>query len=105
LEGFGVENVGILSGHGDILQLYEIGILWQFGDFVVIWYIFPHFGILYQDKSGNPGVKAFARIDLKRMLSRKLKRNRNHSKYFNSKLVSSEKRSWRCATAQFFEVD
>jgi hypothetical protein len=24
-------------------------------DFVVIWYIFPHFGILYQGKSGNPG--------------------------------------------------
>jgi hypothetical protein len=23
--------------------------------FVVIWYIFPHFGILYQEKSGNPG--------------------------------------------------
>jgi hypothetical protein len=23
--------------------------------FVVIWYIFPHFGMLYQDKSGNPG--------------------------------------------------
>jgi CRISPR/Cas system CSM-associated protein Csm4 (group 5 of RAMP superfamily) len=22
---------------------------------VVIWYIFPHFGILYQEKSGNPG--------------------------------------------------
>jgi hypothetical protein len=23
--------------------------------FVVIWYIFPRFGILYQEKSGNPG--------------------------------------------------
>jgi hypothetical protein len=22
---------------------------------VVIWYIFPRFGILYQEKSGNPG--------------------------------------------------
>jgi hypothetical protein len=22
--------------------------------FVVIWYIFPRFGILYQEKSGNP---------------------------------------------------
>jgi hypothetical protein len=22
---------------------------------VVIWYIFPHFGILHQEKSGNPG--------------------------------------------------
>jgi hypothetical protein len=23
--------------------------------FMVIWYIFPQFGILYQEKSGNPG--------------------------------------------------
>jgi hypothetical protein len=25
---------------------------------VVIWYIFPHFGMLYQEKSGNPVVRA-----------------------------------------------
>jgi hypothetical protein len=25
-------------------------------NFVVIWYIFPHFGILYQEKSGNPAL-------------------------------------------------
>jgi hypothetical protein len=24
--------------------------------FVVIWYISPRFGILYQEKSGNPGL-------------------------------------------------
>jgi hypothetical protein len=29
-------------------------ILWPFGDVLVIWYIFPRFGILYQEKSGNP---------------------------------------------------
>jgi hypothetical protein len=29
-------------------------ILWQFGYVVAIWYIFPHFGILCQEKSGNP---------------------------------------------------
>jgi hypothetical protein len=36
-------------------------ILWSFGTFcghlvhfVVTWYIFSHFGILYQEKSGNP---------------------------------------------------
>jgi hypothetical protein len=23
--------------------------------FMAIWYIFPHFGMLYQEKSGNPG--------------------------------------------------
>jgi hypothetical protein len=32
--------------------------LWPFGifyrKFVVVWYIFPHFGMLCQDKSGNP---------------------------------------------------
>jgi hypothetical protein len=40
-------------------------ILWPFGIFcgllvyfVVIWYIFHHFGKLYQEKSGNPGVKS-----------------------------------------------
>jgi hypothetical protein len=25
--------------------------------FTVIWYIFPRFGILYQEKSGNPATK------------------------------------------------
>jgi hypothetical protein len=24
-------------------------------NFVVIWYIFPRFGMLYREKSGNPG--------------------------------------------------
>jgi hypothetical protein len=28
--------------------------LWPFGNVVVIWYIFPRFGILCQEKSGNP---------------------------------------------------
>jgi hypothetical protein len=26
--------------------------------FVVIWYIFPRFGMLYQEKSGNPGLSS-----------------------------------------------
>jgi hypothetical protein len=29
-------------------------ILWPFGNVVVIWCIFPHFGILCSEKSGNP---------------------------------------------------
>jgi hypothetical protein len=29
-------------------------IIWPFGNVVVIWYIFPRFGILCQEKSGNP---------------------------------------------------
>jgi hypothetical protein len=39
--------------------------LWTFGKFcghsvyyVVIWYIFPHFVVLYQEKSGNPAMNA-----------------------------------------------
>jgi hypothetical protein len=30
-------------------------ILWPFVNVVEIWYIFPHFGILCQEESGNPG--------------------------------------------------
>jgi hypothetical protein len=30
--------------------------------FVVIWYIFPNFGILYQEKSGNPGCDCSSNI-------------------------------------------
>jgi hypothetical protein len=36
-----MENVGIFYGHLE--------------NFVVIWYIFPSFGILCLEKSGNPG--------------------------------------------------
>jgi hypothetical protein len=32
-------------------------ILGPFGNLVVRWDILPHFGILYQEKSGNPGSK------------------------------------------------
>jgi hypothetical protein len=31
-------------------------ILWPFGNVVVIWYIFPRFGTVRQEKSGNPGL-------------------------------------------------
>jgi hypothetical protein len=30
-------------------------ILWPFGNFLAIWYVFPRFGTLCQEKSGNPG--------------------------------------------------
>jgi hypothetical protein len=40
LEGLAKEDVGLFYGH----LVY----------FVVIWYIFPRFGISYQEKSGNP---------------------------------------------------
>jgi hypothetical protein len=41
----------------DVLNTYITAIwniLWSFGNLVAIWYIFPHFGIVGQDKSGNP---------------------------------------------------
>jgi hypothetical protein len=34
-------------------------ILWSFGDFVGIWNIFPRFGTLWQEKSGNPGLSFY----------------------------------------------
>jgi hypothetical protein len=50
-----MENVVIFF---DLLVYFmAIGnILWSFGIFVVIWYIFPRFGILYLEKSGNPAL-------------------------------------------------
>jgi hypothetical protein len=42
-----MENCVIYSGHLEYFA--TIGyILWAFGNFVVILYIFPHFGILYK---------------------------------------------------------
>jgi hypothetical protein len=37
-------------------------ILWPFGNIVVIWYIFHRFGILCQEKSGNPARTAQSRF-------------------------------------------
>jgi hypothetical protein len=55
LEGLAVEDVGIFYGH---FENYPA--IWYFCvhlvHFVAIWYIFPRFGILYQEKSGNPGL-------------------------------------------------
>jgi hypothetical protein len=49
-----MENIGIFSGQ--LENLTTIGcILWAFGNFVVIWYIFPRFGILYQEKMATLG--------------------------------------------------
>jgi hypothetical protein len=40
-------------------------ILWPFGIFCGIWYIFPRFGMFRQEKSGNPGHKQHAEIVVK----------------------------------------
>jgi hypothetical protein len=49
LERFGKENVGIFYG----ALVYLIGYLVKF---MVFLYSFSHFGILYQEESGNPGL-------------------------------------------------
>jgi hypothetical protein len=60
LGGFGMDNIGVLNGR---LEHFEdfLFIIWPVPIlychqvyFVVIWYIFPVLGILYQEKSGNP---------------------------------------------------
>jgi hypothetical protein len=52
LEGLKMEKVGKFCGHFEYLTVIWY-ILWPLGNFVVIWYIFPRFGILCQEKSGN----------------------------------------------------
>jgi hypothetical protein len=53
LEGLEKKKVGILFGHMKfIMDIWYISLL--FGNLVAIGYIFPHFGTLRQDKSGNP---------------------------------------------------
>jgi hypothetical protein len=37
-------------------------IIWPIGNLVVFWYIFPLFGILYHEKSGNPGYSRERRL-------------------------------------------
>jgi hypothetical protein len=50
-----MENLGVFYDH--LVYFTAIGnILLPFGIFVVIWYIFPRFGILDQEKSGNPAL-------------------------------------------------
>jgi hypothetical protein len=51
-----MENAGIFYGHWKYSTVLWY-ILWPFGNVVVIWYIFPHFGKLCQEKYGNPPLK------------------------------------------------
>jgi hypothetical protein len=47
-------KVGIVYGHLEyITAIWHM--LWSFGNLVAIWYIFHRFGLLWQEKSGNPG--------------------------------------------------
>jgi hypothetical protein len=47
-----MENAGIFNGNLEYFTAVWC-ILWPVGNVVVIWYIFPLFGILCQEKSGN----------------------------------------------------
>jgi hypothetical protein len=53
LEGLRMENAGIFYGHLEYFTIIWY-LLWPLGNVVVIWYIFPRFGILCQDESGSP---------------------------------------------------
>jgi hypothetical protein len=48
-----MENLGIFYDH----LVYFTAIRNILGTFVVIWYIFPRFSILDQEKSNNPALK------------------------------------------------
>jgi uncharacterized membrane protein YuzA (DUF378 family) len=48
-----MEKVGIFFGHSEYITAI-LYILWPFCNLVAIGYIFPHFGMLRQEKSGNP---------------------------------------------------
>jgi hypothetical protein len=45
---------GIFYGHSVFLKLF-VKLFCRLVYFMAIWYIFYQFGVLYQEKSGNPG--------------------------------------------------
>jgi hypothetical protein len=49
-------------------------IIWAFGNYVVIWYIFPRSGTLYPEKSGNPAssLEMLTSIASQQMLERNI---------------------------------
>jgi hypothetical protein len=54
-----MENTGIFYGYLEYFTVIWY-ILWPFVNVAVIWYIFPRFGILCQEKSGNPACDVFS---------------------------------------------
>jgi hypothetical protein len=59
---------GIFYGHLEYFMAIW-NILWPFGNFVVILDIFPRFGILCQEKSGNPGLINSRRLPITETLA------------------------------------
>jgi hypothetical protein len=64
-----MEGVGIFYAHLVHFTVFCY-ILWTFGIVCGNWYIFSSFGILYQEKSGNPGRKC-DRADVVEQISRR----------------------------------
>jgi hypothetical protein len=61
LEGLVMKMVGIFYGHLEYLTVIWY-ILWSFGNLMAIWDIFHRFGILCQEKSGNPTTDATKKV-------------------------------------------
>jgi hypothetical protein len=59
LEGLRMENVGIFYGQLKYFRAIWY-ILWSFGNGLISWYLFHCFGILCQEKSGNPVLDRFS---------------------------------------------
>jgi hypothetical protein len=60
LKDLALEEVGIFCGHLVNVPAFWY-MLWSFATFVVVWFIFPHFGMLYREKSGNPASRTVTR--------------------------------------------
>jgi hypothetical protein len=58
LEGLAMKDAGIFYGHL-VYFATILYILWPFVVFCNYLVSFSHFGMLYQDKSGNPAVRMF----------------------------------------------
>jgi hypothetical protein len=54
LEGLRLENMDIFYGHLEYFtDIWDI--LWSFGTFVFLWYIYSGFGIMYQKNMATLG--------------------------------------------------
>jgi hypothetical protein len=58
----------------NIGNIVNLSILRPFGKLVPIWYIFPHFGMLSQEKSGNPGLNGIYFTRVQELLNTRKKR-------------------------------
>jgi hypothetical protein len=63
LEGLRIEAVGTFDGRFEYFTAIWY-ILWPLGNVVVIWYVFPRFGILCEEKSGNAAQNTSRQIHL-----------------------------------------